>query len=359
MDLKVVCVVAAGCFLFGLAHASPMIDDTKGHINSVHQEKPTIEESLSKKLNAKCSQQDISSCLMLKLVTYFNKLMKKSNLEFGDVEITQTSTETIQIENSRSLNDIEKMSEEQQLTEVLADKALHFLRTRSLKWKGDASLINSCSSAISTIVPPLAVPAGLTRRVEASHPFVVTLETCRTSLFKDLFIQRSARLWNTLSWEALDEADVIISGNSGKDGALNLGLSLKPTKDVEEGRKKKNRGGSGMTGIIAAAVMKIGLIKALAFKALVLLVGKALLVSKLALVLAVVIGLKKLLSQEKHVTYEVVAHPHHEHHDHHSDHSGGGFDAHGSVGVGGGGWGRTFDAQAAQNLAYSAHIPAN
>lgn len=35
-----------------------------------------------------------------------------------------------------------------------------------------------------------------------------------------------------------------------------------------------------MNAIMAAAVMKIGLLKALAFKALVMLVGKALLVSK-------------------------------------------------------------------------------
>lgn len=78
---------------------------------------------------------------------------------------------------------------------------------------------------------------------------------------------------------------------------------------------------------------------------------------QLALVLAAVIGLKKLFHQEKHVTYEVVAHPHHEHvHDvHHVDHghSGGGYDG------GHGGWGRNFDGQAAQNLAYSAHIPSN
>ncbi|KAJ8933116.1 hypothetical protein NQ314_014211 [Rhamnusium bicolor] len=157
--------------------------------------------------------------------------------------------------------------------------------------------------------------------------------------------------------KVVDGADVVMSGNTNKDGSLNFGLSLRPSKpDVEEGRKKK--GQEGMQAIIAAAVMKIGLLKALAFKALVFLVGKALLVSKLALVLAAVIGLKKLLHQEKHVTYEVVAHPHHEHvHDvHHVEHghSGGGYDAHG-----GGGWGRNFDGQEAQNLAYSAHIPAN
>lgn len=74
----------------------------------------------------------------------------------------------------------------------------------------------------------------------------------------------------------------------------------------------------------------------------------------MALVLAAIIGLKKLLSHEKHVTYEVVAHPHHEHVEHHEvhGHSGGGYDSHG-------GWGRNFDSQAAQNLAYNAHIPPN
>lgn len=76
----------------------------------------------------------------------------------------------------------------------------------------------------------------------------------------------------------VDGADVVISGNSGKDGSLNLGLSLKPTESSQgDARKKKD---NGMGAIIAAAVMKIGLLKALAFKALVLLVGKALLVSK-------------------------------------------------------------------------------
>lgn len=76
-----------------------------------------------------------------------------------------------------------------------------------------------------------------------------------------------------------DGADVVISGGSDKDGGLNLGLSLRPVEGVtEEGRKKKDQG--NMNGIMAAAIMKIGLLKALAFKALVILVGKALLVSK-------------------------------------------------------------------------------
>lgn len=108
-----------------------------------------------------------------------------------------------------------------------------------------------------------------------------------------------------------------------------------------------------MGPLIAAAVLKIGLIGGLAFKALALLVGKALLLSKIALLLASIIGLKKLFSQGKHVTYEVVAHPHH---GHSVDHGHGG-DSYSS------GWARSFYEQTsipgqpdAHELAYAAHV---
>lgn len=96
-----------------------------------------MEESLLKKLNTKCSSHDVSACMMLKLVTYFNRMLKKSSIEFGDVEITQTSTEDPAVAaamSSRSLN-TESMSEEAQLTQMMADKIYGFIRTRSLKWK--------------------------------------------------------------------------------------------------------------------------------------------------------------------------------------------------------------------------------
>jgi hypothetical protein len=102
--------------------------------SQVHTGESTIEESLMKKLNTKCLNRDISSCMMLKLVTYFNRMLKKQSIEFGDVEITQTSTETVTADTSRSLN-TENMSEEAQLSQVFADKIYGFLRTRSLKWK--------------------------------------------------------------------------------------------------------------------------------------------------------------------------------------------------------------------------------
>lgn len=111
-----------------------------------------------------------------------------------------------------------------------------------------------------------------------------------------------------------------------------------------------------MGPLIAAAVLKIGLIGGLAFKALALLVGKALLLSKIALLLASIIGLKKLFSQGKHVTYEVVAHPHHSS-SHSFDHGGGHGDSYSS------GWARSLHEPSlmsgqpdAHELAYAAHV---
>lgn len=114
----------------------------------------------------------------------------------------------------------------------------------------------------------------------------------------------------------------------------------------------------------------------LALMAIALIAGKALLVGKIALVIASIIGLKKLLSQQKHVTYEVVAHPHHSSGSSHvvshddgghggggggygggsgGDFGGGGFSS-GGGGGGHGGWGRSL-TQDAHELAYSAHKP--
>lgn len=84
-------------------------------------------------------------------------------------------------------------------------------------------------------------------------------------------------------FQIVDGADIMLSSTPEADGGLKFGLSLRPNREgtgAEESRKKKNKGGGGMGALVAAIAMKIGLLKALAFKALVLLVGKALLVSK-------------------------------------------------------------------------------
>ncbi|XP_051169738.1 uncharacterized protein LOC127287059 [Leptopilina boulardi] len=71
---------------------------------------------------------------------------------------------------------------------------------------------------------------------------------------------------------------------------------------TEEGRGKKKK---GMGGLLAIPLLIGGTLVPLALGALALLAGKALIVSKLALVLASIIGLKKLVSNHDH-GHEVV-----------------------------------------------------
>lgn len=76
--------------------------------------------------------------------------------------------------------------------------------------------------------------------------------------------------------------------------SLFTGVSMKAHKAIESGRaRNKNLG-----PFLAAAAMKFGLLGALTFKGLFLMVGKALLISKIALLLATIIGLKKLFSPQ-------------------------------------------------------------
>ncbi|XP_029160386.1 uncharacterized protein LOC114932391 [Nylanderia fulva] len=277
--MKTTLVLALFCL--GVCLANPL--EKKEKISVLEQQSVTLtdrakyEEELLRKLNSKCSQNDISSCVMLKLVTYMNKLLKKASIELtDDIEIrktSQTSEDVITFEAGRSKND------ESQFLDLVANKFYAFIKSRSIKWR------------------------------------------------------------------ILPEDDIVVSASEDETGSLNLGLSIERSdRPIQDGRGKKNN----MGPLIAAAALKMGLIGGLAFKALALLVGKALLLSKIALLLAAIIGLKKLFSQGKHVTYEVVAHPHHEH-----GHS----DSYSS------GWGRSFQEKSptfgppdAHELAYSAHV---
>lgn len=133
-----------------------------------------------------------------------------------------------------------------------------------------------------------------------------------------------------------------------------------------EGRGKKKKAAKILGPLLMAVALKAAALIPLLLGAIALIAGKALLVGKIALVLSAVIGLKKLLSQEKHVTYEVVAHPHHtsshsvSHGDAYSSAGSSGFGGgdisggYGSSGHGGGGWGRSLNAQ---DIAYSAQKP--
>ncbi|KAK9879997.1 hypothetical protein WA026_008510 [Henosepilachna vigintioctopunctata] len=104
----------------------------------------------------------------------------------------------------------------------------------------------------------------------------------------------------------------------------------------DESRKRK--GGKGGGAMMLLPLILGGTLVPLALGALALLAGKALLVSKLALVLAGIIGLKKLLGG-----------------------GGGHHDSGHEVVVSGGhsghsGWGRSYEKEQAQNLAYNAYV---
>ncbi|XP_067631291.1 uncharacterized protein Osi8 [Eurosta solidaginis] len=74
---------------------------------------------------------------------------------------------------------------------------------------------------------------------------------------------------------------------------------------VEEGRRKKNKKGGGGAYIMIPLLLG-GTFIPIAYGALAMLAGKALIVSKLALVLASIIGIKKLLGGNNKESHEVV-----------------------------------------------------
>lgn len=165
---------------------------------------------------------------------------------------------------------------------------------------------------------------------------------------------------------------VEVKGSDVVDTVTSVGRALEDTVSSftednevsEEGRGKKKKAQKMLGPLMMILGMKLMALMPLAIGAIAMIAGKALLIGKLALVLSAIIGLKKLLSQQKHVTYEVVAHPQHTS-SHTSSHdyggsSGYGGDSSGGYGGGsgggghGGGWGRSVEAQ---SLAYSAQKP--
>lgn len=267
-------------------------DEVFSNNNDVAKVKPaqadttTGEEALLRKLNTRCAQKDTSSCVLLKMVTYFNRLLKKSSIAIGEtVEIERTTAVSVSAEDVTSSRALEGDSDEDKLTSLMTDKLFNFVRSRSMRLK------------------------------------------------------------------LLPGADLLVTPKTEKDGGLNLDMSLQANKEEGRGNKAQK---AIVPALIAAGAVKIGMLGILAMKALVLLVGKALILSKIAFLVAVAIGLKKLFSQQRHVTYEVVAQPHHGHSSHHES---GGHDSYSS------GWGRAARALGGlpppsgdpQELAYRAH----
>ncbi|XP_045506452.1 uncharacterized protein LOC123702711 [Colias croceus] len=111
---------------------------------------------------------------------------------------------------------------------------------------------------------------------------------------------------------------------------------MKRSLEEARGKKKKLK---QLLPLLALAKLKIMALIPLFLGIIAFAAAKAVLLAKVALLVAGIIALKKLLASKHHETsYEVVAHPHHEEHYASSGH----------------GWGRSIDE--AQNLAYAGHI---
>lgn len=155
-------------------------------------------------------------------------------------------------------------------------------------------------------------------------------------------------------------ADIVDSiSNAGRaltDATDYLGITEKDGS-VEESRGKKKKAAKILLPLLIALKLKAAALIPLALGAIALIAGKALVIGKIALVLAAIIGLKKLLSHQKSVTYEIVSHPHHSSSSagSHDAWAGGDYSSSASGGSHGSGWARS--AADAQDLAYKSYKP--
>ncbi|XP_029669779.1 uncharacterized protein LOC115239412 [Formica exsecta] len=203
------------------------------------------------------------------------------------------------------------------------------------------------SEGITVVKTSSAEGEGAPRSIESSD-------------FDTLLFDRLGRFLRTHS------VKVDLKGSDILGAIESAGRSFEDFSDnAVESRGKKKKAQKILGPLMLAVALKAAALLPLALGAIALIAGKALLVGKIALVISAIIGLKKLLgSHQKHVTYEVVSHPHHSssHVVSHDDggHGGGGYGGGGDYGGGygssGHGWARSLP-QDAHEIAYRAHQP--
>lgn len=210
-------------------------------------------------------------------------------------------------------------------------------------------------------------------------PRALTPEDAETQDVESMLSSRIKRFLDTHSVKIdLKGSDVLNAVNSAGralgDMADSLGLT-EPEEQTglvgEESRGKKKKAAKILLPLLLMMKLKAAALIPLALGAIALIAGKALLIGKIALLLASIIGLKKLLSQQqKTVTYEIVSHGHGHGgggHDSWSSGSGasfggssggdyGGSSSGGHGGGSSGGWGRSITEDAHQ-MAFRAQAP--
>ncbi|KAJ1525266.1 hypothetical protein ONE63_010090 [Megalurothrips usitatus] len=207
-------------------------------------------------------------------------------------------------------------------------------------------------------------------------PRALTQEDAESEDVETMLSSRIKRFLDTHSVKIdIKGSDVLNAVNSAGralgDMADSLGLTETEETGVvgEESRGKKKKAAKILLPLLLMMKLKAAALIPLALGAIALIAGKALLIGKIALLLASIIGLKKLLSQQqKTVTYEIVSHGHGHGggggHDSWSSGSGASFgggssggDYGGSSSGGhGGGWGRSIQEDAHQ-MAFKAQAP--
>ncbi|KAI4461710.1 hypothetical protein MML48_5g00010391 [Holotrichia oblita] len=117
--------------------------------------------------------------------------------------------------------------------------------------------------------------------------------------------------WTTINFEQFDSKDIDqLLRQSVNAFVLSRKFDIQPPEINEEARKRGQKTHFGP--LLAAIALKSG-IMAVAFKGVVATAGVALLVGKMALLLCVIMSLKKLISEkeEKATTVEIIKHPTH------------------------------------------------
>ncbi|KAH9644684.1 hypothetical protein HF086_011853 [Spodoptera exigua] len=201
-------------------------------------EEKSPEETLKRGLTNKCVQRETSSCIAIELVGYVDRMLRTASFQLGDdvmiVDESHGAAAEIPIKSETLAR--AGTSLEDQAQQFIMDKLWHFVSSRSLRYR------------------------------------------------------------------LLNDADLVISGKQEKDGSLGVAEREHIPSSTLNGFIQVFESGRGRQKpfgpVLALAALKFGLFGALTFKVLALMVGKALLISKIALLLSTIIGLKKLFSSQ-------------------------------------------------------------
>ena len=309
-------------------------------------------------------KRNLVTCVLLLLTSYIFALPKSSSIESDQQHLHPQSSRNSVGTETDFIDGIYNECLNKDSLACLKYKMYNFI-DKILEKRESISLTDGVTVVQNANSAPLNDNEGTPR------------ELPKTDSFETLLWNRIQKFFETHSVKVDVQGKEILSAVSSTGRALEEFFDYETDNEIaEESRGKKKKAAKIMGPLMAAAAVKLAALVPLALGAIAVVAGKALLIGKIALVISAIIGLKKLLSSQKHVTYEVVSH-----HGGHGSSGGGGGGGHewagssdissGGGGGGGGyssgpggsshgssgGWGRSLnEEQSGQNLAYRAHF---